>query len=209
MGTWGVSGNLANNGDVLQDPPSPDAFDDQSTCAVDVTGDYNGDIVVEVCGQNHVFYPITLWKTGDPITAVQKITGPGLYRCNVSAMVSCRARLENNTSGTAYVTLYATPAYIEPVSSGSSAASSLPMYDQTGTALPSTAHIVQGTITATSNLQTVNLAGAAAFQSATSYTVYVMDNKNSAFIPLSAKTANSFTFQATPSDPYNFMAIGY
>lgn len=206
MATWGISGVLTNNGDVVQDPPSPDAFDDQSTCAIDVVGNYNGNIVVEVCGQNHVWYPVSIWKTGDPVTSSTMITGPGLYRCNISAMVSCRARLQNNTSGTAEVTLYATPAYIEPVAA--SGPTSLPMYDQNGNALPSTAHIVQGSVTATSTVVNLTFNGAAVFTNNATFTMVVIDQTTFAEVPLSTKNPNGVSFAATSGRLYTFMAVG-
>lgn len=109
MATWTITGTLSKNGDVLQDPPTPNAFTDQSTCSIDVGGNYNGGLVVEVCSQSRTWYPIHVWSVADQTQAFGAITGTGLFKCDVSSVVAMRVRLVNNTSGSATVTLYATP----------------------------------------------------------------------------------------------------
>ncbi len=84
-----------------------------------------------------------------------------------------------------------------------------PVYDASGASLGSTTHAVIGSGTGTGSAQTITLSGAAAFTSATSYSVAISHASGGASsTDVTLVSGSSFTVNAPNSVDYSWIAIG-
>ena len=82
-----------------------------------------------------------------------------------------------------------------------------PCFTAAGASQASTFHIVQGSVTATAtNPTTVNLTGAAAFSSGSSYVAIIFQSGTGYFV--ASTSAGSFNFPSTNGVTYSYFCIG-
>lgn len=92
---------------------------------------------------------------------------------------------------------------------GNTLAHVAPVYTAAGADLGATTHIVTGNTGAIGAGTVVNLTGAAAFSTGSSFFVIIWDSNLPGYISVSSQTASSFTFSATNGHLVFYLAIGF
>lgn len=83
-----------------------------------------------------------------------------------------------------------------------------PVYVAAGTISPATMHMVYDKITASAGTTTVTLASAAAYASAATYFVSVLDTTTNAVVNPTIVSSTQFSFTSTNTHVYQFFCIG-
>lgn len=83
-----------------------------------------------------------------------------------------------------------------------------PVYTNAGAATASTAHIIQGTVTASGGTTAVNFTNSAVFSSSTSFTTYVFDQTAAAVVNLSSQSSTNISWVSTNGHVYVYLCVG-